>query len=35
VIRPLTPDSIRFEQSFSDDGGKAWELNRVATDTRF
>jgi len=34
VIRPLTPDSIRFEQSFSDDGGRTWELNWVATDTR-
>lgn len=27
-------DSIRFEQSFSGDGGKAWELNWIATDTR-
>lgn len=34
LIRPLTPDSIRFEQSFSDDGGRTWELNWVATDTR-
>ena len=34
VISPVTPDSIRFEQSFSDDGGKTWELNWVATDTR-
>lgn len=34
VITPLTPDSIRFEQSFSDDGGKTWESNWVATDTR-
>jgi hypothetical protein len=34
VITPLTPDSCRFEQSFSDDGGKTWELNWVAVDTR-
>jgi len=34
VITPLTPDSIRFEQSFSDDAGKTWESNWVATDTR-
>lgn len=31
---PLGADSIRFEQSFSDDGGKTWESNRIATDTR-
>jgi hypothetical protein len=34
VILKTTEDSIRFEQSFSDDGGKTWELNWVATDTR-
>jgi hypothetical protein len=34
VISPITPDSCRFEQSFSDDGGKTWEVNWVATDTR-
>jgi len=34
VISPLTPDSIRFEQAFSDDGGKTWEVNWIATDTR-
>jgi hypothetical protein len=34
VIIPLTPDSCRFEQSFSDDGGKTWELNWIAVDTR-
>jgi hypothetical protein len=34
VWKSLTPDSCRFEQSFSDDGGKTWELNWVATDTR-
>jgi hypothetical protein len=34
VITPVTPDSVRFEQAFSGDGGKTWELNWVATDTR-
>ena len=34
VILPLTPDSYRFEQSYSDDGGRTWEVNWVATDTR-
>jgi len=34
VILPLTPDSCRFEQSFSDDGGKTWEVNWTAIDTR-
>jgi hypothetical protein len=34
VITPVNPDLIRFEQSFSDDGGKTWELNWIATDTR-
>jgi hypothetical protein len=34
VIAPLTPDSCRFEQAFSDDGGKTWEVNWIATDTR-
>ena len=34
VISDVTPDSCRFEQSFSDDGGKTWEVNWVATDTR-
>ena len=34
VITPLTPDSCRFEQSFSDDGGKSWEVNWIAVDTR-
>lgn len=33
-ISVLGPDSCRFEQSFSADGGKTWELNWIATDTR-
>ncbi len=34
VISKLTKDSYRFEQSFSDDGGKTWETNWIAVDTR-
>ena len=34
VIDAITPDSVRFEQAFSDDGGKRWEVNWIATDTR-
>jgi len=34
VISSITPNSCRFEQAFSDDGGKTWEVNWVATDTR-
>jgi len=34
VIIKITPDQYRFEQSFSGDGGKTWELNWIATDTR-
>lgn len=34
VISDVTPSSVRFEQSFSEDGGKTWEANWVATDTR-
>src|SRR4029453_5793220 len=33
-ISEINADLYRFEQSFSDDGGKTWELNWIATDTR-
>ena len=34
VISDITRDSVKYEQSFSDDGGKTWEVNWVAIDTR-
>jgi hypothetical protein len=34
VISDITPNSVRFEQAFSADGGKTWETNWIATDTR-
>jgi hypothetical protein len=34
VISDITSNSCRFEQAFSDDGGKTWEVNWIATDTR-
>ncbi len=33
VFSDITPTSYKFEQSFSDDGGKTWEANWVAIDT--
>ncbi len=34
IYSDIIPNSYRFDQSFSDDGGKAWESNWVATVTR-
>jgi hypothetical protein len=34
VISDITSSSCSFEQSFSDDGGKTWEVNWIAVDTR-
>jgi hypothetical protein len=34
VISAISADSIHFEQAFSADGGKTWEVNWVAVDTR-
>ena len=34
VISDITLNSCRFEQAFSDDGGKTWEVNWIAIDTR-
>lgn len=34
VISDITANSCHFEQAFSDDGGKSWEVNWIATDTR-
>jgi hypothetical protein len=33
VIQQISPSVCHFEQSYSDDGGKSWELNWVADDT--
>ena len=34
VMSDITTDSARFEQSFSADGGKTWESNWIAVDTK-
>ncbi len=34
VFTDITPGSYRFEQAFSDDGGRTWEVNWIALDTR-
>jgi hypothetical protein len=34
VIMKIAEDQYRFEQSFSADGGKTWEVNWIAIDTR-
>lgn len=34
VISDITASSAHFEQAFSDDGGKSWEVNWIADDTR-
>ena len=34
VITKITEDQYRFEQAFSDDRGKTWEVNWIAVDTR-
>jgi hypothetical protein len=34
IISDVSTDSAHFEQAFSDDGGKTWEVNWIATDTR-
>ena len=34
VITRPDPETARFEQAFSDDGGRTWETNWIATDTR-
>lgn len=34
VISDVTPNSARFEQAYSADGGTTWETNWIAVDTR-
>jgi hypothetical protein len=34
VWSDITPDSCHFEQAFSEDAGKTWEVNWITTDTR-
>ena len=33
VVYDVTAGSAKFEQAFSNDGGKTWEVNWIATDT--
>jgi hypothetical protein len=33
-VSDITADSCRFEQAFSGDGGKSWEVNFIVTETR-
>jgi len=33
VVTHSSPTTCHFEQSFSDDGGKTWELNWIADDS--
>jgi hypothetical protein len=34
VVSPIDENTVHFEQAFSDDGGRTWETNWIATDTR-
>ncbi|MEO7053753.1 MAG: hypothetical protein ABI191_02165 [Rhizomicrobium sp.] len=34
IISNITANSCHFEQAYSNDGGKSWEINWIATDTR-
>ena len=34
VITRIAADTARFEQAYSEDGGRSWEVNWIATDTR-
>jgi hypothetical protein len=34
IISNIKPESCKFEQSFSTEGGKAQEVNWIAIDTR-
>ena len=33
-VSDITPKSCHFEQAFSDDGGKSWEVNFIVDETR-